>query len=364
MRRRASAAKGAADLADAFRDLGVPGTDEDRLELARDALRAAGRAEDRGDVAAALRTVRDVVSALAERKPSLIHRLTKQTFRFWERLGIHVTPVHFYEPVPDTRTLSDHIWSVISEMPGIDLREQRQMELLERFRALRAEYERFPLSSTGDAHQYFVDNDMFESVDGEVLYCMIRTQKPARIIEIGSGFSTLLAAQAIAQNRSDDPAYACELTAIEAHPNQNLRSGFPGLSRLIDVEVQRVPLEEFAALGARDILFIDSSHVLRTGGDVRYEYLEILPRLAPGVLVHAHDIFLPAEYPKAWVLDQLRFYTEQYLLQAFLCFNDSFEVLWASSFMHLNHAGRLEDAFPTYSRDRRWPGSIWLRKTR
>jgi len=118
---------------------------------------------------------------------------------------------------------------------------------------------------------------------------------------------------------------------------------------------------EFGKLKENDILFIDSSHVLKIGSDVQYEYLDILPRLSKGVIVHVHDIFLPAEYPKEWVLKDYIFWTEQYLLQAFLAFNDSFEVLWAGHYMHLKYPNKLEDAF-SYKRDERLPGSFWMRK--
>jgi hypothetical protein len=114
-------------------------------------------------------------------------------------------------------------------------------------------------------------------------------------------------------------------------------------------------------LGADDILFIDSSHVLRIGSDVQYLFLEVLPRLAPGVLVHIHDIFMPAEYPREWVLTHGYFWTEQYLLQAFLTFNTSWEVIWAGSFMQLNHRESLACAFPQAVLDA-MPGSFWIRR--
>jgi len=113
-----------------------------------------------------------------------------------------------------------------------------------------------------------------------------------------------------------------------------------------------------------DILFIDSSHVLKVGGDVQYEYLEILPRLKRGVVVHVHDIFLPGEYPNEWVREEHVFWNEQYLLQAFLSFNDSFEVLWAGSFMHRKHPEKLAECFPGYHPASCHPGSFWMRKTR
>ena len=102
--------------------------------------------------------------------------------------------------------------------------------------------------------------------------------------------------------------------------------------------------------------------MLKNGSDVQFEFLEVLPRLAKGVLVHLHDIFLPAEYPRNWVMRDRRFWNEQYLLQAFLAFNSGFEVVWAGSWMHLNHSDRLTHAFPSYDAKSVWPGSFWIRR--
>src|SRR5690606_25350779 len=103
-----------------------------------------------------------------------------------------------------------------------------------------------------------------------------------------------------------------ELTAIEPWPSEALLRGFPGLKELLREDVQNVPLGRFEALEANDILFLDSSHVMKIGSDVQYEFFEIIPRLRPGVLVHFHDIFLPREYPREWVVDDQRFWNEQY----------------------------------------------------
>lgn len=263
----------------------------------------------------------------------LIHN--RKTFLVCQRMGFHVTPNSFYHPVPDTRKLKDDLWLKHSELAGIDLNEEKQLELLSLFESkFKNEYELFPRNRTDIPYEYYVDNLAFESVDGEILYCMIRQFKPRRIYEIGSGNSTYLSAQAVQNNVGEDSDYQCELVAIEPYPNEILKAGFPYLSGLICKEVQDVPLSEFEKLNENDILFIDSSHVLRIGNDVQYEYLEILPRLNKGVIVHAHDIFLPAEYPKEWILRDRRFWTEQYLLQAFLAFNKTYEVLWAGSYMH------------------------------
>jgi hypothetical protein len=101
---------------------------------------------------------------------------------------------------------------------------------------------------------------------------------------------------------------------------------------------------------------------VKAGSDVQYEFLEILPRLNPGVLVHVHDIFLPAEYPRDWLFRKQRFWNEQYLLQAFLSFNCAFEVLWAGGYMHLRHSQVLRRAFNSYNTSAASPGSFWLRK--
>lgn len=289
----------------------------------------------------------------------------KKMFPLWQRLGFHITKNLYYEPVPDTRELKDELWQRYSELVGIDLNEKRQLILLANFVSkYKVEYSSIPLNWAPyfKIYQYYINNGNYESVDGEILYSMIRYFTPKKIIEIGSGFSTYLSAQAVIKNKEEDNGYVCELIAIEPYPNDVIRAGFTGLSKLMPKKVQDVPLSEFDSLQENDILFIDSSHVLKIGSDVQYEYLEILPRLKRGVIVHLHDIFLPSEYPKDWVMKHYRFYNEQYLLQAFLTFNDSFEVLWAGSYMHLRHAGELETAFISYRREERWPGSFWIRK--
>lgn len=291
-------------------------------------------------------------------------RLYRKAFPLWQRLVFGTIPRHYYLPIPDPRELKDDLWERRSELVGIDINEEGQLALLSDFSArFRDEYEHLPRNKTPCPYQYYINNDWFGSVDGEILYCMIRYLRPKRIIEIGSGYSTYLSAQAILKNKEEDPLYECEFSAIEPYPNEVLRTGFPGLTRLIPKRAQDIPLSEFEKLSANDILFLDSSHVLRIGSDVQYEFLEILPRLKSGVVVHIHDIFLPAEYPKEWVLKMCRFWNEQYLLQAFLAFNDSFQVLWAASYMHLKHPDKIEAAFSSYKREERRPVSFWIRKT-
>jgi predicted O-methyltransferase YrrM len=292
----------------------------------------------------------------------------KGHFRLWEARGYHITPVRFSEPIPDTRELPETLWDQPSEMVGVEMDEAGQLARLARFaEAYKAEYDAFPRKPTDDPRTFYLNNGTYGIVDAEILYCMVRHYRPRRMIEIGSGNSTLLTAQAIRRNRADDPSYACEFIAVEPNlersPRQRLLSeGLPELTRLINATAQAVPLEQFACLEADDILFIDSSHILRIGSDVQYLFLEVLPRLRPGVVVQVHDIFLPAEYPRRKILEQFRFINEQYLLQAFLAFNRSFAVLWGGSYMHLRQPESLERAFASYTRNSR-PGSFWMRRT-
>jgi len=123
---------------------------------------------------------------------------------------------------------------------------------------------------------------------------------------------------------------------------------------VIKSKVERLPLSTFDEL---DLLFIDSSHVVRIGGDVLYEILDILPRQKIGALIHIHDIFFPHHYPKEWVLKRRTFWTEQYLVQAFLAFNSAFEIIWSATMMASEREREMKAIFPQLDGD-----SLWLRR--
>lgn len=286
-------------------------------------------------------------------------------FLQWERSGFHVTPVHFYQPIPDTQTLPKTIWDRPSDLVGMDMNESMQRALVrEHFPKFRNEYEQFPTESTGKPHQFRLDNGLFSGLDALAAYCMVRHFQPRLIIEVGGGFSTLLLAEAAAKNN------ASALISIEPFPQEFLKQGVPGLHSLIEKKVQDVDLGFFSELHSGDILFIDSSHTVKIGGDVNYLFLEVLPRLEPGVIVHIHDIFLPFEYRRNWVLGEFRFWSEQYLLQAFLTFNSEFEVLMSNSYMAHRYLDDLKAAFPGLDKLKDivpssigWGGgSFWMRR--
>jgi len=279
-----------------------------------------------------------------------------RVFDFWERLGIHVTRVHFYYPIPFCEELKykTWIWERESELIGIDLQVEKQLAWIWEVCPIFLKEYQLPIRQVHVPVQ-------FGPVDAEVAHCMVRYSLPAKVIEIGSGFSTFVLARACLLNRRKSKVET-ELSVIDPYPHDTVLKGFPGLTNLRQEMVENIELDFFQNLEAGDILFIDSTHTIRIGGDVNYIYLEVLPRLKAGVIVHIHDIFLPREYPRKWVLEKKLFWSEQYLLQAFLTFNHAYEVLWCGSYMHLHYPAELRLAFPSYDDLVNWPGSFWMRK--
>jgi len=282
------------------------------------------------------------------------------------RQGFHLLAKHFYLPVPDDTDALDDFWSKPSEMAGIDMNEAAGIEVMEtiapcympEFRAM------FPVDGPLEPPGFYLINGGYMAVDAHVYYCMIRHFKPRRIVEIGNGNSTLLAIAASNKNE-EETGQRPKLTSIDPYPWPMFKQGYEGLDDLIVKRVQDVPVAFFEKLEEGDILFIDSSHVIRSGNDVHYEFLEILPKLQPGVLVHVHDISLPKPYPKVY-FDNRLYWNEQYLLQAFLAFNDHFEVIWPGNYLMLKYPERMLAVFPEFKRMRQdypmsEPSAFWMR---
>ena len=272
--------------------------------------------------------------------------------------GYHVRSIHYYEPLPDFRTITPEATRRRRIATGIDFDLDGQRRLVRR---LGAAY-RHELDALAAAPAAFdFRNLYFAGLDAAMYYALIRDLRPARIIEIGSGMSTRIADKALVQNRA--AGHGGELICIEPFPEPRLTQDMPPLT-LIGQPVEGVPLEEFDRLNANDILFIDSSHAVKFGGDVCREFLEILPRLKPGVWVHVHDVFFPQDYPATWLIDQRIAFTEQYLLEAFLSFNRQFAVRAANYWLAADYRDDVEMlASPAL-----WPGgehgrgSFWMQR--
>lgn len=282
------------------------------------------------------------------------------------RQGFHLLAKHFYLPIPDDTDGLDDFWAKPSELAGVDMNEAAGIEVMEaiaprylpEFRAM------FPIEGPLEPPGFYLINGGYMAVDAHVYYCLIRHHMPRRIVEIGNGNSTLLAIAACNKNE-EETGHRPKLASIDPYPWPVFKQGYPGLDELIVKRVQDVPLSFFEELEAGDMLFIDSSHVIRSGNDVHYEFLEILPRLKPGVLVHVHDISLPKPYPKVYYDNRL-YWNEQYLLQAFLVFNDRYEVIWPGNYLMIKYPERMLAAFPEFERMRKdypmsEPTAFWMR---
>jgi predicted O-methyltransferase YrrM len=288
---------------------------------------------------------------------------------FGELFGLSVLPAHFYSPVPDTRILRKTIrrWNAPSSLAGvrIDVESQRAFtRLLARRKdeclAL-PDYESVTRQGLGEGYSL---------IDAHTLYLVLRHFQPQKMIEVGSGVSTLFALEALQKNAREGGAElsgAPAISCIEPYPRKGLlKLADAGKARLIRQFVQDAPLETFQELGENDVLFIDSSHVLKLDSDVQYLYLEILPRLRKGVIIHIHDIFFPFATPpdtETWIFRQRQFWNESPLVQAFLAFNPAFEILLCGSYLHHYAPEALQEMLPAYKPAETFAGSLWLRKT-
>ena len=284
----------------------------------------------------------------------------KRSTSLLKKLGVFPILDHYYEPMFN----DSHLYKSLSEerfLPGLDFREEEQILLLKEMVYqddfdvfLKAEkYKKFE-------HAFHIENGNFESGDAEFLFNFVRHLKPKRVIEIGCGSSTKLISHALKLNSVGDTVSA-EHICIEPYEQAWLET-------FENIEVVRKRLEDidismFQRLEEGDLLFIDSSHIIRPQGDVLTEYLEIIPSLCPGVFVHVHDIFSPRDYPEAWIKENIRLWNEQYLLEALLSNNDSYTTIAALNFLKHKHYDLLKFVCP-YLNNEREPGSFYFVKNK
>ncbi len=271
------------------------------------------------------------------------------------QIGLLPIRRHYYEPFVDPRDLRNPL-DEERPLPGIDWNIPEQLAFLD---TLRYENELSLIASPRTSRLDFrLGNGSFESGDAEYLYQLIRAKKPRRLFEIGSGNSTLIARDAIAKNHEEVSGYSCKHLCIEPFEAPWLESTGVILLRR---RVEDVEPSLFCELEANDLLFIDSSHVIRPQGDVLVEYLEILPLLRVGVIVHTHDIFSPRDYLREWIAERLLLWNEQYLLEAFLTENSAWKILGALNLLRHRHFDALRRVCPYLTPDRE-PGSFYIQR--
>lgn len=255
--------------------------------------------------------------------------LYDRVFTVAELYGIHITPCHYYSPIPDSNIIDKYCSKEIISQDYIDFNADEQLRFFRDY-MIPFSKELYDIPRTQVEKGFYWENNVFPPIDALSYYTMIRSLKPRTIVEVGSGYSTLIAARAAEKNGFT------RVIAIEPYPveffNKHLKDGFDGLDRLIEKPVQEIDIDFFNTLEAGDILFIDSSHVSKLGSDVNFLLLKVIPSLKPGVLIHFHDIALPLDYPKQFLRDQKRFWNESYMLASFLLFNKEFVVKFGSGY--------------------------------
>jgi predicted O-methyltransferase YrrM len=313
-------------------------------------------------------------TVLKERSPKLVRSAYRET-SFW--LGLltspntrflrHAPPGHFYSPIPDIddvrRDGGRGDDRAAASLPGVALNEEGQVRLCREFAELYAEMP-FPEQPRADC-RYHLDNEWFAYGDGIVLYSMMRAFAPARIVEVGSGFSSA------AMLEVDDRFFGgrTRLTFIDPHPERLrglLGAADPARCRIIEAPVQEAPLDPFAELAPGDLLFVDSSHVAKGGSDLLYLVFTVLPALPSGVLVHFHDIPWPFEYPQRWY-DRGRAWNEAFFVRALLQDSAAYEVVYFNSFMEAAHRDLLGELLPLSlarpsAESTLGNSSLWIRK--
>jgi hypothetical protein len=256
------------------------------------------------------------------------------------RAGQNYPPGHYYSPIPDkadVQGISQRSGNRDKDaVSGIELNWNQQEKL---FTELAQYYKQLPFGATKDErgeHRYYFENGFYSWCDGIILYGLLRHLQPARIIEVGSGFSSCLT-----------------LDVNDLFLGGRLNCTF-------EQRVQEVDRDVFSQLQQNDILFIDSSHVGKAASDVNFLFFDVLPNLNPGVWIHIHDVFYPFEYPEEWI-SAGRSWNEAYMLRCLLMFSSGFEVcLWGDA-LCARRSDLVQSLMPLCLRNT--GAGIWIRRT-
>lgn len=272
--------------------------------------------------------------------------------RLAPRAGLDAVAHGYYSVVTRFEDVPAEVWERRSPLAGIDFDTAAQLEWAKR------ELGAFIVEFAGhEPAGWTARNDWYNRGDADVLYAMIRRLRPRRVVELGSGFSSLVIDAACRMNAGEGarPDYQ----AYDPFPRIDAVGRLEHLDRLHTVRAQDIPMDVFTSLEARDVLFIDTSHTVKPGGDVNRLVLDVLPRLAPGVVVHFHDILLPGEYHAHWYRQGLQ-WNEAYLVQAFLALNRDFAVRVGMSGLWLEQREGLAGLVPGLGDQR--PSALWIER--
>ncbi len=276
-----------------------------------------------------------------------------------EKFGAHFLPVHFYSPIPSREEIgistADTDYSRIPNLNPDSGTVSRLLDTYCRFSGELTDISESPLETM----DFYWSNPAFNALDAIGLYSILRDKRPQRYVEIGCGYSSIIALKALEANGTG------KMLCIEPYENEMLGS-IQENTRYVEVinePIQIVDTSVFSDLNSGDVLFIDSTHVSKFGSDVNFEFFQIIPFLNPGVLIHIHDIHYPLDYPIGWVRDRKVFWNEQYLLMAFLSFNSSFKPIISHSQCGANNRDKLNEIGHVVGRQVAGGGSFWFQRT-
>jgi hypothetical protein len=286
-----------------------------------------------------------------------IHKICQNHFALPFPIG------HYYSPIPDVKTVykKKKRWYREYDFTGVDFNLNRQKGYLSALGQYVHELKDIP------DFQQAMDSGIgpgYGEVEAHQLYLMLRYLKPRRMIEIGSGVSTLYSIKATGKNRLQDGMNTA-LTCIEPYPGEKLTAfAVQHGVTLKESDAQDCGMELFSTLSDGDVLFIDSSHVCKIDSDVNYLYSDILPRLCKGVVIHIHDICFPYLTPldNHHLFHEFLFWNEPVVVKAFLTYNTAFEIMLCQSWLHFKHSNLLADAVPAYDPNIHTPASLWIKK--
>jgi predicted O-methyltransferase YrrM len=269
-------------------------------------------------------------------------------------IGVFPIRDHYYEPLYNFDRLKRDLYKN-RNLSGIKFDLNNQLKNIRKLN-FADELINLNLKEKSPNYGFNFNNKFFESGDAEIYYQVIRYFKPSRIIEIGSGYSTLMALEAIKKNKEEKKSKSI-ITCIEPYENTWLDQ----LDiKIIRKKIEDIRPEKYLNLNKNDILFVDSSHMIRPQGDVLKIFLEILPRLKKGVIVHIHDIFTPKDYPKQWLINENKFWNEQYLVEALISNTSKYEIFLSLNYLKNNFYNKLKRICP-YLTKKHEPGSLYLK---
>lgn len=291
------------------------------------------------------------------RKDLLVAFVTSEEFKAKTAVLEYYPPGHFHSAIPSLADRENFQFPqpVTPDLPGINLNIDKQLELLTQFKQF---YDECPFPEYQQPEfRYYFTNPSYSYMDAITLYSMMRYLKPQRIIEVGAGFTSCVMLDTADHFLDYDPIF----TFIEPYPDLLLSLIKPEDHKhtILAQPLQAIEPALFKTLEMNDILFIDSTHVSKLNSDVNYLLFDILPTLELGVLIHFHDIFWPFEYPEAWIREG-KAWNEAYILRAFLEFNDSFEIVFFSSYLHTYYHDWFKENMPLSLKNS--GGNIWIRK--